>query len=113
ADPEACRALGESVGEDPEALAGEIDKLATWSGGDLIGVSEIASLVSGCAEIPGYELTDAWGRRDLRAALLACQTLLDRSGDSVSRAVPALVGLFVGHLGRVRAVQAMAEDSLT
>jgi len=113
ADPEACRALVEIVGEDPEALAGEIDKLATWSGGDPIGVSEIASLASGCAEIPGYELTDAWGRRDLRAALLACQTLLDRSGDPVSRAVPALVGLLVGHLGRVRAVQAMAEEGLT
>ena len=113
ADPEACRALVEIVGEDPEALDGEIDKLATWSGGDPIGVPEIEALASGCAEIPGYELTDAWGRRDLRAALLACQTLLDRSGDPVSRAVPALVGLLVGHVGRVRAVQAMAEEGLT
>jgi DNA polymerase-3 subunit delta len=113
ADPDACRMLVEIVGEDPEALAAEIDKLATWAAGDAIGVTEVEALAAGCAEIPGYELTDAWGRRDLRAALLSCQTLLDRSGDPISRAVPALVGLLVGHVGRVRAIQAMAEEGLT
>jgi len=113
ADPEACRALVEIVGEDPEALATEIDKLATWSGGDPIGVSEVETLAAGCAEIPGYELTDAWGRRDLRGALSACQTFLDRSGDPFSRSVPGLVGLLVGHVGRVRAVQALAEEGLS
>ncbi len=112
-EPEACRVLVELVGEDPEALASEIDKLATWSGGDPVGVSEVEALAAGCAEIPGYELTDAWGRRDLAAALLACQTLLDRTGDPISRAVPWLVGLLVGHVGRVRMVQAMAEEGLT
>ena len=49
----------------------------------------------------------------LSATLVACQTLIDRSGDPVSRAVPALVGLLVGHVGRVRTVQAMAEEGLT
>jgi DNA polymerase-3 subunit delta len=112
ADPDACRLLVEVVGEDAEALASEIDKLATWSGGEPIGIAEVQALAAGCAEIPGYELTDAWGRRDLRAALAACQTLLDRSGDPVSRSVPWLVGLLVGHVGRVRAVQAMAEEGL-
>jgi DNA polymerase III subunit delta len=113
ADVEACRVLVEIVGEDPEALASEIDKLATWSGGEPIGMAEVEALAAGCAEIPGYELTDAWGRRDLPAALAACQTLLDRSGDPVSRSVPWLLSLLVGHVGRVRSVQAMAEDGLT
>jgi DNA polymerase-3 subunit delta len=112
ADPEACRALVEIVGDDPEELAGEIDKLATWAGDDPLGVAQIEALAVGCAEIPGYELTDAWGRRDLHAALIACQRLIDRSGDPVSRAVPALVGLLVGHVGRVRSVQTMAEEGL-
>jgi DNA polymerase-3 subunit delta len=112
-DPEACRVLVEIVGDNPEALASEIDKLATWAGGEPLSVADVESLAAGCAEIPGYELTDAWGRRELRAALAACQTLLDRSGDPVSRSVPWLVGLLVGHVGRVRAVQAMAEEGLT
>jgi len=113
ADAEACRALVEIVGEDPEELASEIDKLATWADGDPVGVAEIDALAVGCAEIPGFELTDAWGRRDLNATLVACQTLIDRSGDPLSRAVPALVGLLVGHVGRVRTVQGMAEEGLT
>jgi DNA polymerase-3 subunit delta len=113
ADPDACRALLDIVGEDPEELASEIDKIATWSGGEPVGLAAIEQLAIGFAEIPGYELTDAWGRRDLHAALNACQTLIERSGDPISRAVPALVGLLVGHVGRVRAIQAMAEEGLT
>lgn len=112
ADAEACRLLVEIVGEDVHALATEIDKLATWSNGDPIGAGEVERLVTGCAEIPGYELTDAWGRRDLAAALAACQTLIERSGDPVSRTVPALVGLLVGHVGRVRSVQSLVEEGL-
>lgn len=113
ADAEACRVLVEIVGEDPEELAAEVDKLATWSGGERIGTNEVEQLAAGCAEVPGYELTDAWGRRDVRGALAACQTLLERSPDPVSRAVPGLVGLLVGHVGRVRSVQALVEEGLS
>jgi len=113
ADAEGCRLLVEIVGEDPEALASEIDKIATWAAGEAVGVGEVGRLAAGCAEIPGYELTDAWGRRDLRGALAACQTLLERSGDPVSRSVPALVGLLVGHVSRVRSVQALVDEGLS
>jgi DNA polymerase III subunit delta len=112
-DAEACRALVEIVGEDPEELASEIDKLATWANGDALGVDEVQRLATGCAEIPGYELTDAWGRRDVGGALAACQTLIERSPDPVSRAVAGLVGLLVGHVGRVRSVQALVEEGLS
>jgi DNA polymerase-3 subunit delta len=112
-EPEAARVLVEIVGEDPEELAGEVDKIATWAGGDAVTAADIARLAVGCAEVPGYELTDAWGRRDLPAALAACQTLLERSGDPVSRTVPALIGLLVGHVGRVRDCQAFAAEGLT
>jgi DNA polymerase-3 subunit delta len=111
-EPDACRALVELVGDDPDQLAGEIDKVATWAAGESVGVREIEQLVAGCAEIPGYELTDAWGRRDLRGVLTACERLLERSGDPVSRTVPALVGLLVGHVGRVREIQSMADEGL-
>jgi DNA polymerase-3 subunit delta len=113
AETEAARLLVEIVGEDPEELATEVDKIATWAGGQPVGTVEVQQLAAGCAEVPGYELTDAWGRRDLQTTLAACQTLLERSGDPVSRTVPALVGLLVGHVGRVRDCQAFAEEGLS
>jgi DNA polymerase III subunit delta len=112
ADPEACRALVDLVGESPEELASEVVKLATWAGGDAITLPDVERLAVGCAEVPGYELTDAWGRRDLSAALAACQTLLERSGDPVTRTVPALAGLLVNHVGRVRTCQGYGEEGL-
>ena len=111
-DAEAARVLVEIVGENPEELASEVDKIATWAGSDPVSVREIGELAAGCAEVPGYELTDAWGRRDLAGALTACQTLLERSGDPISRTVPALIGLLVAHVGRVRDCQAFAEEGL-
>ncbi len=112
-DADSARLLVEIVGESPDELASEVDKIATWSGGESVTVTEIERLAAGCAEVPGYELTDAWGRRDLAATLSACQTLLERSGDPVSRAVPMLVGMMVGHVGRVRTCQLLAEEGLT
>jgi DNA polymerase-3 subunit delta len=113
ADAEAARLLIEIVGEDPEELSSEVDKIATWSAGEPIGTPEVELLAAGCAEIPGYELTDAWGRRDLAGALRSCQTLLERSGDPVSRTVPMLIGMLVAHVGRVRDCQTYAEEGLT
>ena len=112
-DAEAARLLIEVVGEDPEELASEVDKIATWSGGEPVGTREIELLAAGCAEVPGYELTDAWGRRDLPGALGSCQTLLERSGDPVSRTVPMLIGMLVAHVGRVRDCQVFAAEGLT
>jgi len=112
-DQEAVRLLVDVVGEDPEELSSEVDKIATWAGADPVGVSEVEQLAAGCAEVPGYELTDAWGRRDLAAALTSCQTLIERSGDSVSRTVPSLIGLLVAHVGRVRDCQLLAEEGLS
>jgi DNA polymerase III subunit delta len=112
-DAEAARVLVEIVGEDPEELASEVDKIATWAGGDSASAGDIMRLAAGCAEVPGYELTDAWGRRDLPAALGACQTLLERSGDPTSRTVPVLIGRLVAHVGRVRDCQTFAAEGLS
>lgn len=112
-DADAARLLVEIVGESPEELSSEIDKIATWSGGEPVTTTEIELLAAGCAEVPGYELTDAWGRRDLPAVLASCQLLLERSGDPVSRTVPGLIGMLVGHVARVRDCQLLAEEGLT
>jgi DNA polymerase III delta subunit len=45
--------------------------------------------------------------------LASCQLLLERSGDPVSRTVPGLIGMLVGHVGRVRDCQLLAEEGLT
>jgi DNA polymerase III subunit delta len=112
-EPEGARVLVEIVGEDPEELASEVDKIATWAAGEPVTAADVSRLAAGCAEVPGYELTDAWGRRDLPAALSAFQTLLERSGDPASRTVPALIGLLVGHVGRVRDCQSFAAEGLS
>ena len=87
---EACRALVELAGDNPHELAGEIDKLALWAGGDEIGEDEIELLVAARADAPPWTLTDAWGRREVAGVLSACESILERSNRS--GAIPMLVG---------------------
>ena len=46
AEPEACAALLELVGDDFQQLANEVDKLATWAAGEPIGEREVELLVA-------------------------------------------------------------------
>jgi DNA polymerase-3 subunit delta len=108
AEPEACRAIAELVGEDLEALATEADKLATWAHGEEIGVPDVERLVVPRAETTIFSLTDAWGRRDVRAVLEAAESLLERSPRELTR----LVGALASHVGKVRACQALAAEGL-
>lgn len=101
AEPAACRALVELVGDDSTRLTTEIDKLATWAGGDPIGEREVELLSAGGAERSRFALTDAWGRRDLPALLAECEALLERSGDPLDRVLPALVGILRSHIALV------------
>ena len=78
AEPEACALLVQLVGEDLHALATEVDKLATWAGGEPIGAREIEELTAPTAGLPTYALTDAWGARDASRALDASETLFER-----------------------------------
>lgn len=106
ADAEAARALVELVGEDTVALAGEIEKLAAWSGGDPVSRTEVEQLATPGREAAAWALTDAWGQRDLPALLDACELALERKEPFL-----LAVGL-ASHVGRVRAAQALAEEGL-
>jgi DNA polymerase-3 subunit delta len=106
ADAEAARALVELVGEDTVALAGEIEKLAAWAGGDPVGRAEVEQLATPGREAAAWALTDAWGQRDLPALLEACELALERKEPFL-----LAVGL-ASHVGRVRAAQALAEEGL-
>ncbi len=77
---DACRMLVELVGETAHALESEIDKIVTWAAGDPIGEREIEELAATTADAPVFSVTDAWGRRDVGAALAACEAVFERSG---------------------------------
>jgi len=110
ADRDACRLVVEMVGDEPERLRSEIEKLATWAGGATVTEDGVRLLASTSAETTVFMLTDAWGKRDVGAALAAVESLLERSG---SRELPRLTGLLANHVGRVRACQALADDGTT
>jgi DNA polymerase-3 subunit delta len=111
-DREACRALVELVGDDPDELVGEIEKLATWAGADAVTPAIVQELSAGRAETSIFALTDAWGRRDVAAVLRACEALLERSPLPRPRELPRIVGLLTNHVGRVRACQALAAEGV-
>jgi DNA polymerase-3 subunit delta len=112
ADADACRALVEIVGDDLDALATEVDKLATWAGGDHIGVREVHVLATSRAETPIFAVTDAWGRRDVAGVLAACEALLERSERSRRDELARLAGALGSHVGRVRGCQALAAEGV-
>jgi DNA polymerase-3 subunit delta len=106
AESEACRALAELVGEDLEALAGEVEKLATWARGETITVRDVELLAVPRAEASVFSLTDAWGRRDVAAVLEAADALLERS----PRELTAIAAMLASHVSKVRACQALAAE---
>ncbi len=108
-DRDAARLLIEMVGEDPDRLRSEIEKLATWAAEEPVSEADVRLLAAASAETSVFELTDAWGRRDAGAALAAVESLLERSGP---RELPRLVALLANHVGRVRACQALAAEGV-
>jgi DNA polymerase III subunit delta len=113
ADAETCRLLIELVGDDLYELATEVDKLATWAGGETIGAAEVEELVAPRAQSQNFALTDAWGNRDLAGVLRATERLLERTGDPRSRTIPRLAGTLTSHVARVRACQLLEAEGLT
>lgn len=108
-DRDACRLLVEIVGEDPDLLRNEIEKIGTWANGETVTAANVTALAAAAAEASVFELSDAWGRRDTAAALGAVESLLERGGP---RELPRLVGLLASHVSRVRACQALAAEGI-
>jgi DNA polymerase-3 subunit delta len=112
AEPEAVAALVSIVGDDPRALASEVDKIVTWAGGEPIGEREVESLAAAVAETPTFELTDAWGRRDPAAALDASETIFEREGRPRRDTAPRLAAAMASHVTRVRSCQRLAAEGV-
>jgi DNA polymerase-3 subunit delta len=113
AEPEACRALIELVGDDLYELATEVEKLVVWSDGARLTVADVQALVAPRAEASSFALTDAWGARDVAAVLEAAEALLERSGDPRSRTIPRVSSIVTSHVARIRACQALDAEGLS
>jgi DNA polymerase III subunit delta len=112
ADADACRTLVEIVGDDLDELATEVQKIATWAGGEPIAARDVTELAAGSGETAIFELTDAWGRRDVAAVLAAAESILERTHRARSGELLRIVGSLVNHVGRVRRCQRLADEGL-
>ncbi|HET7138449.1 MAG TPA: DNA polymerase III subunit delta [Gaiellaceae bacterium] len=112
-EPEACRRLSDLVGDDLYELAGEVEKLATWARGDEVTEADVEALVAARAGSPPWNLTDAWGARDVGGVLGAAERMLDRTGDPPSRTIPRLVGSLTNHLRRARAAHRFEAEGVS
>jgi DNA polymerase III subunit delta len=111
-DATTCRLLVELVGDDLNELAGEVDKLIAWAAGGAIGQAEIEQLVPPRGEVPPFDLTDAWGRRDVAGVLTASERQLARAGVPPRDALPRIVGLLTSHVTRVAECQNLAAEGV-
>jgi DNA polymerase-3 subunit delta len=114
-DRELCRSLVEAVvpeGQDPDLhhLANEVAKLVTWSGGEPIEWTNVRELVVPFGEIPSFALTDAWGARDLGAALGAVEASFERESSPRRDIAPRLLFALARHLGRLEECRLLIAD---
>ena len=112
AEPDACAALVALVGDDPQALANEVEKIATWAAGEPVGQREVELLAVPLSETPVFALTDAWGRRDPAATLDASETIFEREAKPRRDTAPRLAAALGSHVGRVRACGQLAAEGV-
>jgi len=113
ADTDACRALIEIVGDDLQELANEVLKIAQWAGGERVGVDEVRLLATAVAETASFELTDAWGRRDVAAVLRSAEEIMERSPKPRRDEVARLASTLAAHVDRVQTCRSLDADGVT
>jgi DNA polymerase III delta subunit len=109
---DACRALIEIVGDDKLVLAREIDKLATWAAGEPVGLEEVQRLAVPSAESHPWDLTDAWGNRDVAAALTVLEATYARSPRARAGEAAALAARLAAHLTKLMRMKTLLEEGL-
>ncbi|MCB0865437.1 MAG: DNA polymerase III subunit delta [Solirubrobacterales bacterium] len=82
--PQGARALVARVGEGTARLATEIDRLSIWAGeGGLVDIEDVEALTTDTSERAGWTLGDAIVARDVEAAVVNADALLDQ-GEAVT-----------------------------
>ncbi len=112
-DADATRALVEVVGDDLQELASEIDKLAQWAAGEPVTEAVVRELASAVSETSGFELTDAWGRRDVAAVLRAAEHIVERSPKQHRDEVARLASMLASHVERITTCRAWDADGVS
>jgi DNA polymerase III delta subunit len=112
-EPDAVAALIALVGENPRALETEIDKIATWADGEPVGEREVTALVAADADVPIYELTEAWAVRDASRALGVSETLFEHEPRQRRDTAARLAGSLGGHLARLRTMKRLAAEGVS
>jgi len=112
AEPEVAATLVQLVGDDLQSLALEVEKLGTWAAGEPVGQREVEALVPPLAELPIYELTDAWATRDSARALAVSETLFERESRPRRDTAARLAGALAAHVGRLATIKRLAVDGV-
>lgn len=112
AESDAVAALIQLVGDDLRTLKVEVDKIATWAGDEPIGEREVEALVPSNADVPIYELTEAWSVRDPARVLAVSETLFEHDPKPRRDVAPRLAGSLASHLGRLRALKQLAAEGI-
>jgi DNA polymerase III delta subunit len=72
----------------------------------------VLALVAPGADMPIYELTDAWAAREPARALEASEVLFEREARQRRDTAPRLAGALAGHLARLRSIKRLADEGL-
>ena len=112
AEPEAVAMLIHLVGDDLHALQTEADKIATWAGEEPVGEREVTALVASNIDVPGYEITEAWGTRNVERALELSETSFHNDPKPRRDVAARLVGQLGAHLARLRAMKQLATQGV-
>jgi DNA polymerase III delta subunit len=107
ADQGTAERLVEIAGEDALALQNEIEKLVAWAGDAPIGPADVERLAAPTSETSSFAVANAWGGRDPGGALRACEAELRHEPEPFR-----IAARLAGHVGRVRAVQALLDEGL-
>jgi DNA polymerase III subunit delta len=112
AEADAVAALIQLVGDDLRTLKVEVDKIATWAGDEPIGGREVEALVPANADVPIYELTEAWSVRDSARVLAVSETLFENDPKPRRDVAPRLAGSLASHLARLRTLKQLAAEGI-
>ena len=113
AEPEACAALLQLVGDDLRQLASEIDKLATWAAGEPIGEGEVEALATPVAETSDYKLADVWSQHDAAALLRLSEAIFDRDSKASRDVSARLSARFSGQVLAVARAKRLKDAGVT
>lgn len=105
-DPQLCLYLIEITGGTMTALAGEISKIAAYSGADVITRTDIDAVTEPVLDAVVFQMTDLMGQGEYGPALLKLRTLLKMQQEPI-----AILGAIGGHFRRLATAKTLADNS--